>query len=233
MHPCHSPPGLDDREGLQRAAHHGPGREGATNLDEACRGEHGHRPSEDGRSAHASRGQRFHVHGMPLDGSRPVVLGEGNGGLQQSRSNATAPIALVDGEAGHPPDARVIIPEELRQCPVATHPGKGRTGPNPGPAGGMIVDIGDEPRRHDGLGDLPVQGTAVVPCRPRRLPAVVEEPLAPAPRSVLSPLAERPYDVAPSIGSGRAYLHRHGADVSFSRGRCRHRPCFHRGRRAP
>jgi hypothetical protein len=66
---------------------------------------------------------------MPLDGSRPVVLGEDDGGPQQSRSNATTPMALVDGEAGHPPTPGSSSPRSFAGALLPLTPGMAERGP--------------------------------------------------------------------------------------------------------
>lgn len=139
---------------------------------------------------------------MTLDGPRAMLAGEFDGGLQEGRPDAGSPVTTVDGEARNPPGSGIILSEHFRKSLVALDARERRTGPDPGPSGGMIIDVRNEPRRHLRASDLLMQRVAIIRCHfcNRRFRCSgAEEELAPAPRRVLAASAEHCAQVAPPI----------------------------------
>src|ERR1700739_4042831 len=102
---------------------------------------------------------------MTLDGRRAILTGELDGGVQEGQADAGSPVLTADGEAGDPPDSGIIRGEHPRESLVAGDAREGSTGSSPGPSGGVIIDVGDEPRRYHRALDFLVQRVSVVWCR--------------------------------------------------------------------
>jgi hypothetical protein len=149
-----------------------------------------------------------------------MLAGELNGGFQEGQSDAGSPVTTVYGEASDPPNSSIILGEHSCQSLVALDAWERRTRSYSGPSGGIIIDIGDEPRRHVRAGDLLVQRGAVVRRRfgnrGFRCFGAEEEP-APAPRRVLAAPTKYRDQVAPAIRSrgtdidGHNFHHRVGS----------------------
>src|SRR5579859_4011871 len=189
---CHAPR-FQGRSTSHRQSHHRPRGVGASYLGEARGGEHGRGSGVEGRGRYPGGLESGRVDRMTLDGCRAVLAGELDGGSQEGGSDAGSPVLTADGEAGDPPDTGLIRGEHPRQRLAARNTREAGTGSYPGPSGGMIIDVRDEPRRYHRARDLLVQRVTVVWSRvPSRVLGCcgAEEQLTPAPRRVLAASAE-------------------------------------------
>src|SRR5262249_37251713 len=137
-------------------------------------------------------------------------------GVQQGGADTGPTMPTVDGEAGDPPDARVVVGEQLGQGSVPDDARERLPWPDPGPADRVTVDVGDETGRHHGRGDLAVQRAPVVRRRFRRRrsrSARPPEELAPVPRRVVASATEHRHEVVPPVSRRRPDLDRHGATL--------------------
>jgi hypothetical protein len=126
---------------------------------------------------------------------------------QQGHSDADLPVATVDLETGNPPRS-VIVGQHSRERPVAEHSRQSGARPHPCPADRTIIDVGDEPRRHDGVGDLYMQRVTLV--RGRSGVRRANEDLTPARRSATTPPSEQGRHVVPPVCCRRSHVYRHG-----------------------
>ena len=146
----------------ERAPHHGPRRTGTRDLDEASTKEERLRPGAEGRGTHPVGTKARHIDGMTFDGCGTVLPSELDGTLEKGGGDSGPAIRAGDCEAGHPPRRRPFPLQYSRQGPVLDDSGKPGSRSDPGPPGGLVIDVRGEPRRSRGLRDLGIERRTVV-----------------------------------------------------------------------
>jgi hypothetical protein len=182
------------------APHHGSGRVGTSDLGKPRPSEHGKGSREDcgwGRDAGKAVGvNRVAVENRPTVLRRPV-----HSSLEQSDSDAAAPVLAANHEAGDPPRVKVFL-KDAGKCPVLGYPRQRRPRHRSRPADHVAMKVGQQTDRRICLVDLTLQRVPVCGL------VVPAKALTPARIGVLLPRAEDPSELGPSLSSGRHHTHR-------------------------
>ena len=184
----------------QMAPHHGSGRVGTSDLGKPRLSEHREGSREDcgwGRDASEPVG----VHRVAVEYRRTVLRRPVHSSLEQSDSDAAAPVLATDHEAGDPPRVKVFI-KDAGEWPVLGYPRQRRPRYRSRPADHVVMEVGQQTDRRICLMDLTLQR---VPVRGLVVPT---EALTPARCGVHLPRAEDSSELWPSLGSRRHHTHR-------------------------
>jgi hypothetical protein len=121
--------------------------------------------------------------------------------LEQSDSDAAAPVLAANHEAGDPPRVKVFI-KDASKCPVLGYPRQRRPRHRSRPADHVAMEVGQQTDRRICLVDLTLQRVPVCGL------VVPTKTLTPARCGVLLPRAEDPSELWPSLSSRWHHTHR-------------------------